>query len=627
MQAGVVSFFFHLILPEMGLSDTSLSVVEDGKGGDGSEAWRLAEIRLRTANDEKEWAIVDPILHRKDCKAPHVRKAARLSLPLMLAASWSFECKDPRDKIYAIMSLAAPLHPEDQITIDYTSPVEDLYTQVGHIFLRGSGRDSMYLRNDGLAGILEPLEGLSFVQDPYFSGPKGKLPELPSWVPDFSNPLVTDRIWRRNFRASKAVEPQFGPTDKSVLTALGCEIDTIEAVEEAWVELEPDDIPSDLEVNVQSWLSMLKHLAPCDGESPIQILFRTLCADQLWKNCDKETRDKNVTSFREFLAWELAWFSLYGVGDDDDSSSSSGWSSGDNAEENSSSGSGSDEESSSDEDNEEEEEEEEEDASLTAASSPIKIDVVRSPDLQGPDYDGPDSGISKLLNIRGRRPGQPNLIHRRAKRSISRLRNWFAGDEAASDQGGDIDPALDKNDTTLDNNDTDLDDNDEEDSSAHTPCDLPSELLDLLNRQRDLELVHNKDPLRRFLPTDDELPAQEDLEEIERCKFHGPSCEDLVNDEDSFRIQMVRVYRKRCLFRSKRGRLGLGPQSVKPGDAVWLLAGSRTPYLLRKHVGEGENESAKGEFRFLGEAYVHGVMYGEAAARLKDTDWEMVHLI
>lgn len=51
--------------------------MHDGKGGDGSEAWRLAEIRLRTARNSDEWDIVDPIFHRKGCEAPCVRKADR----------------------------------------------------------------------------------------------------------------------------------------------------------------------------------------------------------------------------------------------------------------------------------------------------------------------------------------------------------------------------------------------------------------------------------------------------------------------------------------------------------------------------------------------------------------------
>lgn len=52
-------------------------IMNDGKGGDGSEAWRLAEIRLRTADNSDEWAIVDPIFNRKQCKAPHIRRADR----------------------------------------------------------------------------------------------------------------------------------------------------------------------------------------------------------------------------------------------------------------------------------------------------------------------------------------------------------------------------------------------------------------------------------------------------------------------------------------------------------------------------------------------------------------------
>lgn len=51
--------------------------MQDGKGGDGSEAWRLAEIRLRTANNSAEWKIVDRILDTKHCKVPHVRRADR----------------------------------------------------------------------------------------------------------------------------------------------------------------------------------------------------------------------------------------------------------------------------------------------------------------------------------------------------------------------------------------------------------------------------------------------------------------------------------------------------------------------------------------------------------------------
>lgn len=203
-----------------------------------------------------------------------------------MAATWSFESKDPRDKIYAILNLAAPLPPEDQVVIDYTSPVEKLYTLVAHIFFRGSGMDSIYLRENGLAGILEPLEGLSYVQDPYYSGQQARMPGLPTWVPDFSMPSTTARIWRRSFGAAKALEPVFGggggggPDDER-LRVLGFELDAVDMVEPGWADLDPEDMPPDLEVDVESWFSLLDTLAPSDDESPVQVLLRTLSVDKL----------------------------------------------------------------------------------------------------------------------------------------------------------------------------------------------------------------------------------------------------------------------------------------------------------------------------------------------------------
>lgn len=58
--------------------------------------------------------------------------------------------------------------------------------------------------------------------------------------------------------------------------------------------------------------------------------------------------------------------------------------------------------------------------------------------------------------------------------------------------------------------------------------------------------------------------------------------------------------------------LGLGPAGVVGRDEVWVLNGAKTPVVLRK-VGEGRYE-------FLGEAYVHGIMHGEALERFPDVE-------
>lgn len=63
---------------------------------------------------------------------------------------------------------------------------------------------------------------------------------------------------------------------------------------------------------------------------------------------------------------------------------------------------------------------------------------------------------------------------------------------------------------------------------------------------------------------------------------------------------LTRVY-----FRT-RTTLGTGYSSVRPGDEIWFLHGASAPIILRP--------LATGNYRFTGEAYVHGVMYGEAGA-------------
>ena len=60
----------------------------------------------------------------------------------------------------------------------------------------------------------------------------------------------------------------------------------------------------------------------------------------------------------------------------------------------------------------------------------------------------------------------------------------------------------------------------------------------------------------------------------------------------------------RRMFRIAKGYLGIGAKALQPEDEVWIIGGADTPMLFRKH--------ANGLYRLVGEAYVHGVMYGEA---------------
>jgi hypothetical protein len=72
--------------------------------------------------------------------------------------------------------------------------------------------------------------------------------------------------------------------------------------------------------------------------------------------------------------------------------------------------------------------------------------------------------------------------------------------------------------------------------------------------------------------------------------FVGDFCADIVT-------------RRRRLFRTARGYVGLSAGSVKAGDEVCVLFGSLVPIVLRR---EGR------PWRVVGEGYVHGIMDGEA---------------
>jgi hypothetical protein len=62
----------------------------------------------------------------------------------------------------------------------------------------------------------------------------------------------------------------------------------------------------------------------------------------------------------------------------------------------------------------------------------------------------------------------------------------------------------------------------------------------------------------------------------------------------------------RAFVRTEDGRIGLAPKHTQRGDMVVILWNAGSPYVLRPV----EN----GNFKLVGEAYVHGLMYGEALA-------------
>lgn len=111
----------------------------------------------------------------------------------------------------------------------------------------------------------------------------------------------------------------------------------------------------------------------------------------------------------------------------------------------------------------------------------------------------------------------------------------------------------------------------------------------------------------------------------------------LPSGEDGFRAQFGRFNGGRRLFVTEQGRyLGLGPMSMQEGDEIWLLHGSRVPFLLRRvseeeekdvievNAHEGSARRTRTYFKLIGDLYVHGIMHGEAAEKGK---WEEIVLV
>ncbi|KAF5604408.1 heterokaryon incompatibility het-6 [Fusarium pseudoanthophilum] len=62
---------------------------------------------------------------------------------------------------------------------------------------------------------------------------------------------------------------------------------------------------------------------------------------------------------------------------------------------------------------------------------------------------------------------------------------------------------------------------------------------------------------------------------------------------------------KRSLFRTKKGHIGLAPQTIQIGDEVGILQGAEVPHIFRRVSGSETSLS------LVGDAYVYGIMYGE----------------
>ncbi|KAK8154378.1 heterokaryon incompatibility protein-domain-containing protein [Phyllosticta citrichinensis] len=129
----------------------------------------------------------------------------------------------------------------------------------------------------------------------------------------------------------------------------------------------------------------------------------------------------------------------------------------------------------------------------------------------------------------------------------------------------------------------------------------------------DRSLVHNYEPQRATAAADNALLQQGYVDLL-----RGQPSRDAARYADIARYKL----RGRRPFVTARGMLGLGPAELREGDVVWVLWGADVPLVLRR-AGGGDG---RGWWSVVGEAYVHGIMDGEATTRT-EAAWEEVHLV
>lgn len=69
-------------------------------------------------------------------------------------------------------------------------------------------------------------------------------------------------------------------------------------------------------------------------------------------------------------------------------------------------------------------------------------------------------------------------------------------------------------------------------------------------------------------------------------------------------IQLRKLSKRMRLFKTDGQYVGNGPRAIQSGDQVWILSGARVPIILRP--------TNEGRRKVVGEAYIHGMMFGGA---------------
>lgn len=143
----------------------------------------------------------------------------------------------------------------------------------------------------------------------------------------------------------------------------------------------------------------------------------------------------------------------------------------------------------------------------------------------------------------------------------------------------------------------------EEEKYPYTGQTLGETLLSILHLGQDWSLPEEQDDTEAQEGSEIHAQIQRDKRELQRKLIVGTVCSDTW-----------------VFFKSPKGFMGLADRRARHTDCIAVALGASVPYILRK---EG------GHYRLIGEAYVHGIMEGEAIQMMSrgELEVEMIDIL
>ena len=82
--------------------------------------------------------------------------------------------------------------------------------------------------------------------------------------------------------------------------------------------------------------------------------------------------------------------------------------------------------------------------------------------------------------------------------------------------------------------------------------------------------------------------------------------------DDAVCLSLMPMLKNQSFFITQKGYMGIGPRNLQVGDEAWILLGGPLPFILRPIIEDKKDaELAVGDYTFVGDAHVQGVMFGD----------------